>query len=558
MAEAAVKPQTPARLELRVFEAAIAAPVIAWIVWTLVRDGFPAPLAAVVLWIALVAIVDLLPIPAWGGLVVSLSFPVLVAAGLVYPPAIAGAIGLLGSSDVREFRRALRPLKAVFIRAQMALAVILGSALFHRGASMRSGVALLAMAAAAATITCYVVNAVIVAIYTALDQRMSPVRILVGMHGTRPVEFLGSYLGLGLYGTLIARFFLHDGPWAVAAFFAPLVLARQMFFRTRALEVTTSDLRDRERSLQNLSNKLRDQNEQLERQAAMLEVHLAREREAVSELRELNRLKSDFVAVASHELRTPLTSIIGYAQSLLLHDVQSDAALRQEFAVGISRQGERLLGLVQNLLTASSLEDRSVRVDTQRIVVEDLCREVREGFGERRQRVRLDFAPELPVIHSDRTLLGRVLMNLIENALKYSPDDRPCTVAATSQGHMLTIEVRDQGLGISEHAQAHIFERFYQADSSATRRFQGVGLGLAIVREILEHLGGTIDVSSVEGKGTTFTVCLPARTAQAASRAMTGETVAARASNREKPVRKHARGATKSDERTRTPARLPS
>jgi signal transduction histidine kinase len=510
-AATAVEPRT--RPSVRVFEAAVAVPVVAALAWNVAHHPSSGPAAEVVLWIALVAIVDLLPIPAWGGLVVSLSFPILVAASFVYPPAIAGTIALLGSSDIRELRRELRPLKALFIRAQMALAVILGSTLFHAIASMRSAVPLLVLAATVATIACYVMNATLVAAYTALDTRIGIGTILVEMHGTRPLEFLVSYLGLGLYGTLIARFFLHDGTWAVAAFFAPLVLARQMFFRTRALEVATNDLRDREHSLRSLSDQLRDQNTQLEHQAEMLEVHLAREREAVSELRELNRLKSDFVAVASHELRTPLTAIIGYAHSLLLPEIQADAQLREEFALGISRQGERLLALVQNLLTASSLEGGSLRVDTQRVVIEDLCREVAEGFGERNCRVRFEFADDLPVVHTDRTLLGRVLMNLIENALKYSPDDRPCTVSVTSSDEGATIAVRDEGLGISEHAQSHIFERFYQADSSTTRRFQGAGLGLAIVKEILDHLGGTIAVSSREGAGTTFTVRVPVRAA---------------------------------------------
>jgi hypothetical protein len=513
MADAAPTEDPQPRLALRAFESGVAVPVVVWIAWTILRQPGAVPVGEIVLWIVLVAIVDLLPIPAWGGMVVSLSFPILVAASLVYAPAAAGLIALVGSSDVREFRQELRPLKAVFIRAQMALAVILGSSLFHSYASMRSGVLLLAASATSATIACYAVNAILVAAYTAIDQRMRTWRILVQMHGTRPLEFLIAYLGLGLYGTLIARFFIHDGAWAVAAFFAPLVLARQMFFRTRALELTTADLRDREHALQDLSDKLREQNEQLEEQAAMLEVHLAREREAVFELRELNRLKSDFVAVASHELRTPLTVIIGYAHSLLLPDVRDDAELREEFALGISRQGERLLALVQNLLTASSLESGSLRVDAKRVVIEDLCREVREGFGARRDRVGFRFAPDLPVVHTDRTLFGRVLMNLIENALKYSPDDHPCTVTAVPDGDGVAIAVRDEGLGMSEHAQAHIFERFYQADSSATRRFQGAGLGLAIVKEILDHLGGSISVSSREGAGTTFTVRLPLRAA---------------------------------------------
>jgi two-component system sensor histidine kinase SenX3 len=131
-------------------------------------------------------------------------------------------------------------------------------------------------------------------------------------------------------------------------------------------------------------------------------------------------------------------------------------------------------------------------------------------------------------------------MNLIENALKYSPDDRPCTIAAVPKGEGVEIAVRDQGLGMSEHAQAHIFERFYQADSSATRRFQGAGLGLAIVKEILDHLGGSISVSSREGAGTTFTVRLPLRASAPAKPAVEQPA-------REKPAKRPSRRAHTDD-----------
>ena len=499
------------RAVVRVFELAVSLPVIAWIVYELARtNGHGVELWHVALWIAVVAIVDLLPIPAWGGLVVSLSFPILVATSLLYPPAVAGLIALVGSSDTREFRRELPALKALFTRAQMALAIIVGSAAFHAFAGDIDGPWLtLSLGAMLATILCYSVNAVMVAGYTAVDYRLHIWKILVEMHGTKPAEFLIAYLGLGLYGTLIARFFTHDGPWAVAAFFAPLVLARQMFFRSRALEITTDELRDRERSLQHLSEQLQHQNEQLEEQAALLQVHLDRERETVAELRELNRMKGEFVAVASHELRTPLTAIIGYAKALLRPHVAEDPTIREEFTVGIAQQGQRLMELVQNLLTASNIESGSIAIDVSPVNLADLCEQIAGEFADRSERILLDVEPHLPLVHTDRTLLGRVLTNLIDNALKYSDDDKTCQVVVTTAGSDVRVAVRDEGVGINAAALPHVFDRFYQVDSSATRRFGGTGLGLAIVKEILHHLGGSVAVESTPGRGSVFTVEIP-------------------------------------------------
>ena len=509
MAEEAAVDAQPRGSVLRLYEATIAFPVVAWIAYQLIHSHGKDLEAATILWIAIVALVDLLPIPAWGGLVVSLSFPILIATCLLYGPPAAGLIALIGSSDIREFRRELPPLKALFIRAQMALAILLGAGLFHSVASLHSGFIRLSVAAIGATIVSYSVNAILVAIYTALDDGLPVHRILVEMHGSKPAEFLVAYLGLGLYGTLIARFFEHEGAWAVAAFFAPLVLARQMFFRTRALEVTTDELRDRERSLQHLSGQLRHQNEQLEEQATLLQVHLERERETVAELRELNLMKSEFVAVASHELRTPLTAIIGYANALLRPHVADDEAIREEFTVGIALQGERLMDLVQNLLTASRIESGSISVEVTPVDVAELCEQIAAEFDERRDRIELDVPTSLPLVHTDRTLFGRVLTNLIDNALKYSDDDRFCRVTAVAQGDEVRISTIDHGVGIDAGSLPHIFDRFYQVDSSATRRFGGTGLGLAIVKEILEHLGGSIEVHSTPGSGSVFTVVMP-------------------------------------------------
>lgn len=502
------------RHAVRAFELLVSVPVLVWIAYELIRTGGNGlRLDEVLLWVVVVAVVDLLPIPASGGLVVSLSFPILVATSLLYEPAVAGLIALVGSSDIREFRRELSPIKALFGRAQMALAIVVGSAAFHSFATngIESAWTKASIGAMLATILCYSVNASIVATYTAMDHRLHVWRVVVGMHGTRPAEFLIVYLGLGLYGTLIARFFAHDGGWAVAALIAPLVLARQMFFRSRALELTTEELRDRERALQDLSERLQHQNDRLEEQTALLHVHLDRERETVAELRRVNRMKSEFVAVASHELRTPLTAIIGYANALRRPTVGEDPAIREEFTVGITQQGERLMELVQNLLTASSIESGSISAEVAPVDLADLCLNVVAEFGERRGRIRLEIEPHLPLIQTDRTLLGRVLTNLVDNALKYSDDDAPCHMVVTRADPNARIAVRDEGVGIEAAALPRIFERFYQVDSSATRRFGGTGLGLAIVREIVHRLGGTIAVESAPAMGTTFTVELPIR-----------------------------------------------
>jgi two-component system sensor histidine kinase BaeS len=118
---------------------------------------------------------------------------------------------------------------------------------------------------------------------------------------------------------------------------------------------------------------------------------------------------------------------------------------------------------------------------------------------------------DLPVLHTDRQHLGRVLSNLLDNALKYSADDAPVELGAVVTGDDVAFWVTDHGVGIEPEYLVRIFERFYQVDSSPTRRFRGAGLGLSMVRELVGHLGGTVGVESVLGEGSTFTVRLPIR-----------------------------------------------
>jgi signal transduction histidine kinase len=474
-------------------ELAVVVPTLAWFAWTIWRTDHEAiPPAAFFFFIAAVMVVDLIPVPVWGGMQLSLSFPILIGVAMLYSPAVAGLIALLGSVDPREFRREVGPMRALWNRTQMAVAIIASSAVFNSLASLTSVWYRLIPAAALATICAYVANVLLVATHGSITYRMPIPKVLAKMHGTRPYEFILSYLGLGLFGLAIAQFFRVDGAWSVVVFLAPLVFARQMYFRSRAL-----------------ADRLADQNELLGEQAERLELLLEKEHATVDELRELNRMKGEFVAVVSHELRTPVTALIGYAKTLRQTEFAEDPSMRSEFLERMERQGERLLRLVENLLTTAKLESEELTISLGRVLFEDLAREVVEGLASESSRIKVNVPTDLPVLHTDRQLLGRIMSNLLDNALKYSPDGTPCELGARRDGDGVAFWVRDEGIGIDPAELTRIFDRFYQVDSSTTRKFRGAGLGLSMVRDLVGHLGGRIEVDSTPGAGSSFTVHLP-------------------------------------------------
>jgi signal transduction histidine kinase len=493
---------------MTVFQLAVIIPVVVGLTYLVAKR--PSDLSPwLIFWVAAIAIVDLMPVPAWGGLHLSLTFPIRLSLAIVFLPAAAGLAALMGSFDPRELRGEIGLLKAAFNRSQIALSVFVESIVyhslanhlmqgFHLGGDSWDYWQILVPCTLVAALAGYCVNTAIVATAARLSSGLSYREVLARMHGAAPAQFLVEHVGLGLSAAVIVSFY-ENSWWSVAIFMAALAFARHMYFQSRAL-----------------TDRLAEQNQTLAEQASRLEHSLAQEQEVVAELRELNKMKSDFVAVVSHELRTPLTAIIGFVKTLRRPEFADDVATRQEFLQAMERQGDRLLRLVENLLTVSRLENNTLSAAVGRVSFPDLCREIVEGLGASADRIQMSVPDGIPVLFTDRDLLGRVISNLLDNALKYSPDQAPCELGARVEGKTLSFWVADHGIGIPPHELGRVFDRFYQVDSSTTRAFRGTGLGLALVKDLMEQLGGSVSVESEQGVGSTFSVSIPLHHAEQA------------------------------------------
>ena len=236
---------------------------------------------------------------------------------------------------------------------------------------------------------------------------------------------------------------------------------------------------------------------------------LAAERAMVERLQELDTMKSDFVAVTSHELRTPLTAVQGFIRTIRRSDVHLNPGEIEEFLAIVDRQVERLSRLVEDLLLTARIDAGAIDLRMDSVDVSDVLEETLVELGDGRARVQLAIDPSLPRIVTDAQRLGQVARNLIENALKYSGEDQPVRVTAVRDGNALLIEVADRGAGISEDELPNVFDRFHQVGGSLRRRRQGLGLGLYIVRNLVEALNGSVRVRSTVGEGTTFSIGIP-------------------------------------------------
>jgi PAS domain S-box-containing protein len=233
----------------------------------------------------------------------------------------------------------------------------------------------------------------------------------------------------------------------------------------------------------------------------------------LTDARQLDEIKADFIATASHELRTPLAAVYGAAQTLLRHDFALDETGRERFVSLIADESERLGRIVNEILLANQLDAGRLDLDSEPFDAHDVVERVVESTRMHAPpSVSLEIGVDdgLPLVSADVDKVRQVLVNLVENAIKYSPDGGSVEVGIEEHDGFVRFQVRDEGLGVSPDEQERIFEKFYRADPQMTRGVGGTGLGLYICKELIDRMGGRIWVEANEDKGSTFVFDLPA------------------------------------------------
>jgi signal transduction histidine kinase len=411
------------------------------------------------LWIAITAVVELVPVPLWRGTTISMGFPLLMVVAFLYPPAAAGAAAFLAASDPREFKGEVGLLRALFNRSAIALAIWAASAVFHALVDLETSDPLrLVGAAIAAAAIDYIVNFGVVAMVASLHFRTNPIRVIRELRIGRLSEFVVSYLGLAVFGLILAKVFVATSFWAVPVFVLPLLLARQMFFRSKALEEAHKELQDREHVLRALSNRMAE-----ERQDERLQI-----------------------AAFLHD---------DLAQLLFRLSIQVDVARKQLEAGKIDETEEMLRDIKE---TKNKTSDRI------RALIRDLHRSPlgRAGLGEAIQGFLAEMARESEVrFHADvaeidlpppiALLLYHNAREATMNALKHAQASN-IWITVEQQGDEVEMTIRDDGVGFDALAPGP--EGHY---------------GMTMMRERATVASGTFAIDSAPGQGTTITVRFP-------------------------------------------------
>ena len=458
-----IDPRPPRDITLRdlnpasLYALGVVLPVIATIVVGVARspEAFEGRMLA---WVLLVGLAELLPVPAWRGIHVSLGFTLLTAVAILYSPVWAAAIALIGSTDLVELRRETTVLKALFNRSQVAFAVLLASATFHALANIHTDpVYIVVLATLVASLVDYVTNLSLVIVATGLMYRTSILSLARQL--PRLNEFLVSYAGLAIIGAVLAELSLEPiGLWAVLVVVAPLLFARQMFLRSHDLEEAHSELQEREEILRELSNTM------------------AEER-ADERLQIAGYLHDDLAQVLFR-----LSLQVDIARKLL--EKQDLAELRNQLEkIRDSKQetSDRIRALIRDLhrspLGATGLAES----------LESFTDEVGRDSGIRFHHDVHDIPLPAPIA----LLIFHIAREGVMNALKHA-DPTDVWIAVTEAGDDIELELRDNGAG------------FDLAAPGPEGHF-----GMAMMRERAQVGGGTFDVASAPGDGTTITVRFP-------------------------------------------------
>jgi len=414
-------------------------------------------------WATLIAGVELLPVSAWRGLQVSLSAPLLMMVGVLYPPAAAAPTALLGLADPREFKHQIGFLKALFNRCQVALSVLAASSVYHamagsypRGDNESAYIGILGSLAAA--VAGYVINSGSVAIYVTLDTGLRAWEVIKELRIGRLSTFLVNYLGLSVLGLALAVLYTRVGLWVLPAVVAPLIFARQMFFRSQALEVAHRELQDREQLLRSLSNAMAEER--------------ADERQKIAAY-----LHDDLAQVLFR-----LSIQVDVAKKLLEKGDIDDIADQLE-RIRESKQdtSDRIRALIRDLhrspLGAKGLAD----------ALESFTDEVGSGSSIRFHHDVEDVPMPAPLA----LLVYHIAREGLMNALKHAQASE-IWVTVRGDGEVLELQLRDDGIGF---------------DVSAPGPEGHFGMGM--MRERAQIGGGTLEVESAPGEGTTITVRFP-------------------------------------------------
>ncbi len=227
----------------------------------------------------------------------------------------------------------------------------------------------------------------------------------------------------------------------------------------------------------------------------------------ITEEKRLETIKKDFVANVSHELRTPLASIKGYSETLLDGGID-DERTHRDFLGVIDRHATRMSRIIDDLLILSRLESDQMEIVRTEVDLRELLCSTEKSFKKEAKDkgigITAEIPEDLPKVRGDRDRLEQVVVNLLDNAIKYTPSGGSVRLKARSAGGGVSVDIEDTGIGIPEDDMPRIFERFYRVDKARSRELEGTGLGLAIVKHIIQGHNGKLHVKSTLGEGSTF------------------------------------------------------
>lgn len=439
------------------FKLGVAAPVLVTIAFSAARQPSEFFQPVLLVWASVVATVDLLAVPVSTALQLSLSFPILLGVAILYSPIVAGAVALIGSFDSRELKRGISPLTALFNRCQIALAVYVQSWVFHHLANPSSPIQVLVPSVLTAYTAAYCLNVTLVSLDVHFGHDVPIVAVLRQMRVGALSQFLMNVVGLGFIGIIIARLYLQVQLWSVAAFILPLVFARQMFFRSKALEEASKELKDRERVLRALSNRLAE-----ERQDERMQI--------------AGYLHDDL------------------AQMLFRLTLQAEMAKKRLLRGDLDTVAKDIEGIIETKQKTS---------DMVRALIKDLHRSPigRRGLAEALESFAEDMSKGQTKVWSDvvevslpppiQLLIYQISREAVMNALKH----------AEAENIRITLKERDEGVELQIADDGRGFD---------TSQPQPEGhFGSVMMRERAIVTGGTFKVESEIGTGTTITATFP-------------------------------------------------